>query len=653
MVASYFNCAEPGFGSSLDLTKIDENDDAITMTNDTGFYKNSDRSLSLNIRDNSGAGKTQSNGSASTTLNTTATTNTPVTNAHGLPSPDINAFGNFAFDSTELLNTPSNNFKFCNASFAQQQQQSQQPQQQRQDNYTTTVQSSSTARNPKSFNNKMKNRVSHTHTLSTPTAMNDFIAMLDAQSAIQEQFDNNSNTNSDQSSNDFILANRKERESSSPLQNTSSSSSQFIDPNLLKSNLFVDTFTQPNEDEFYDQSNFNSLLDEYVSTDMLANDNTSSNYNISEKMSHMHSSHCDNDRRHSDVVTNPVPEYSNNRNSISHSIDFWNLPDRRNTINGALVESEAAARSEKNPFNMDNELTQVLNDYNMNFTQASLRDSHISNPNTLNQRHGIKKQQRSSMSVLDGSLNNDLFSKLYKNGTQSSNLKVISWENPVLSDEEDEFGFKTFDPPMPSLKPITSPKSPKSISSNSKTKSKNQKFIIPSMMLSESASTAAKVATTGSEKIDSIQHVEKRKYDLSMNNPLKLSKSPPPHYHTIMPSPLISSANSSRRRRSTPNIMTIHSNSSTINPIPNSNSTNVCRGKSRSITPMSAAEDDAKPFKCKECPKAFRRSEHLKRHIRSVHSTERPFACIFCDKKFSRSDNLSQHLKTHKKHGDF
>ncbi|ODQ78336.1 hypothetical protein BABINDRAFT_19989, partial [Babjeviella inositovora NRRL Y-12698] len=52
---------------------------------------------------------------------------------------------------------------------------------------------------------------------------------------------------------------------------------------------------------------------------------------------------------------------------------------------------------------------------------------------------------------------------------------------------------------------------------------------------------------------------------------------------------------------------------------------------------------------CPDCTKVFKRMEHLKRHIRSVHSMVRPFPCTFCEKKFSRSDNLAQHLKTHKK----
>ncbi|KAF9183122.1 hypothetical protein BGZ51_004229 [Haplosporangium sp. Z 767] len=51
-----------------------------------------------------------------------------------------------------------------------------------------------------------------------------------------------------------------------------------------------------------------------------------------------------------------------------------------------------------------------------------------------------------------------------------------------------------------------------------------------------------------------------------------------------------------------------------------------------------------------DCGKLFKRSEHLKRHVRSVHTLEKPFRCPVqhCTKKFSRTDNLNQHIRVHR-----
>ncbi|CAK5273484.1 unnamed protein product [Mycena citricolor] len=49
------------------------------------------------------------------------------------------------------------------------------------------------------------------------------------------------------------------------------------------------------------------------------------------------------------------------------------------------------------------------------------------------------------------------------------------------------------------------------------------------------------------------------------------------------------------------------------------------------------------------CGKSFVRGEHLKRHVRSIHTYDRPWICPSegCGKTFSRRDNLAQHARVH------
>ncbi|CAB4390626.1 unnamed protein product [Rhizophagus irregularis] len=87
-------------------------------------------------------------------------------------------------------------------------------------------------------------------------------------------------------------------------------------------------------------------------------------------------------------------------------------------------------------------------------------------------------------------------------------------------------------------------------------------------------------------------------------------------------------------------------------PSPPQKTTGKSRGRRMTNKPT---KPGTKSFECTYagCGRVFKRSEHLKRHIRSIHTLERPFHCPHphCTKRFSRSDNLSQHVRVHRPNG--
>ncbi|KAF9285984.1 hypothetical protein BGZ68_003333 [Mortierella alpina] len=75
-------------------------------------------------------------------------------------------------------------------------------------------------------------------------------------------------------------------------------------------------------------------------------------------------------------------------------------------------------------------------------------------------------------------------------------------------------------------------------------------------------------------------------------------------------------------------------------------------GKPKLRRASTALDSPGRLFTCiyDDCGKLFKRSEHLKRHVRSVHTLEKPYICPVesCPKRFSRSDNLNQHIRVHR-----
>ena len=435
----------------------------------------------------------------------------------------------------------------------------------------------------------------------------------------------------------------------------------------------------------YDELNsLDNLLDGFVSPHMDPLVHSISNTSI--PMASIDENVFSVDRRASAVVSGlgAIPMRSTAKNSISHALDAWNIANP-----GVPAVSNKAPRNNV----IDSNVAQTLNDYSMNFGLSGAQTA-VSNV-TLN--GGIsavsgnhnERSPDADATVSEVKEASDCRSPgqgspsaMHTFSTQQSRSFLDASSQGVFGTEQipndlfaslytpfEFFGNEPCVTPLEETTAKLSGNTPKSVSATPEygeaaaKSSPKTKFIKPSMILADSS----KLGYTGGAKRSSVSFPS---IDTQVYHPTaRVSKR-----KSISSSSTINSKSDpyGRRRRSViglaDSLPLSGSSSTSLNVTPLSATPVLPTGSngvvstttsstpipvSRSATSSALDDKSAKQFQCSECDKAFRRSEHLKRHIRSVHSSERPFHCVLCEKKFSRSDNLSQHLKTHKKHGDF
>ncbi|KAI4520475.1 hypothetical protein K525DRAFT_270768 [Schizophyllum commune Loenen D] len=114
-----------------------------------------------------------------------------------------------------------------------------------------------------------------------------------------------------------------------------------------------------------------------------------------------------------------------------------------------------------------------------------------------------------------------------------------------------------------------------------------------------------------------------------------------------IPEPKRSAPKSSRGRK-VPSVSTRNSGLAASN---SGESLGATRGGTSRGRGGGSAGSDKRQFRCtaEGCGKLFVRKEHLKRHVKSLHTEDKPHVCPYphCEKRFSRRDNLGQHVRIH------
>ncbi|SMN21754.1 similar to Saccharomyces cerevisiae YMR037C MSN2 Transcriptional activator related to Msn4p [Maudiozyma saulgeensis] len=599
---------------------------------------------------------------------------------------------------------------------------------------------------------------------TTPTNIHDFFLGKDNSG---NNSNSNSNSVSDTNVRKFnkhlaqvsqnISPNNEHNRSMSPLTMPSNTAFNHLDfpINTMLDNTYGPTTgatgpTAGTIDNELNTAQLDTVLDSYMPNEMIngADDNDdNSQYGRPRDVNlNLDLGEIDNIRRHSEVSNHNLLPTNNNRASISHQMDFWNMQNnsnknRANSEFTTLVEPTDITNEDemydRNEQKMDKELSQILGDYNLNFidpfteqtpsmvnndmkqmrhgsigmtnsngaiipmSQVSTNESNdnlndiplvrkesiIEDPHSKKklQSQGMnspqsprqarqysisKKQHRYSVPNLHAPLNQMYLpttnNNTNANNSNNNNINVVPWKTSGSPTSNDSLEMESHQP-----RRILSadPNISMNFGMNFGTQFGDPSLMnIPNDYTNDSNAYFTNEFLNNNLSTGNINAHMPLQFPTGTSNMYGNSSTAPPPQVTGMTAPYnLSRQNSNSAQYGRSKSTTIANFGRThkadiaiaksIGPISRTNINSRRKSRTPSIPNTNTVpgvnfkdnDESDKPFTCTTCGKSFRRSEHLRRHIRSVHSQERPFACTLCDKKFSRSDNLSQHLKTHRK----
>lgn len=319
---------------------------------------------------------------------------------------------------------------------------------------------------------------------------------------------------------------------------------------------------------------------------------------------------------------------NNNLFDILDDIDYITTTNNVNDTNNTNTNTNTNTEDFSNP--IDDELNIFKQDFNMNF--LNLAGSNVANNELLIDDTNTNKLQSPYSQV--PSPKNHSFRASNVVNTSIPLLSTIDAVTAVTNSATDAF--------LNTPATLSSDTSPKNFISDNILLQNDSKFLLntPPMSVTNSfkkctaRSNSIALAATGMDSLSNLDSINYGKANVAF-----LGKKFTDSSSTSTDNAKANHSNNLTPREDSTTLVTSKQPKQILNK---TNGILRTRGRKPSLI-----DDGTKQYGCQYCQRRFKRQEHLKRHVRSLHMGEKPYNCHICHKNFSRSDNLLQHIRTH------